>query len=73
MKLNFSILNKIKDAFKNVEELVLSWNDCSDFENINVNKETFPNLKMLDLSYNKIGSLDQMETWKDIRLEKLNV
>lgn len=34
MGLTFAVLNKIKDSFKNVDELVLSHNSCNDFEAI---------------------------------------
>ncbi len=71
--MTFKKLNKIKNSFKNVKELVLSSNNCNDFENLDVNLETFPNLENLDLSDNKIESIELMNTWKDIKLDKLNI
>lgn len=61
--MTFKKLNEVKHLFKNVKDLVLSDNQCSDFESINISHENFPNLHRIDLSNNGIQSIEGMKSW----------
>lgn len=70
--MNFKKLNLVKKLFLNVEEMILSFNNCNDFENIDFQDSDFQNLKKLDLSYNNIKTLN-FQNFKNIRLERINL
>ena len=70
--MTFKKLNEVKKLFLNVEELILSFNICNDFENFKLEKTDFQNLKYLDLSYNNIKKLN-FDNFSNIKLEKINL
>lgn len=55
-KMSFARLMLLKGGFPALEELVLSQNNCSDFEAIEIAEGDFSALKSLDLSLNRINS-----------------
>lgn len=73
MGLTFSSVSRVLKAFPFIEELVLSNNNCSDFNQISFTSQSHPNLKALDLSQNGINSSKDFSGFSNLHIEKLNL
>ena len=73
MFLCFKDVSKVAKLFPNIDQIVLSNNNCNDFENFTVTDEEWPNLEKMDLSGNSINTCDGFKHLSEIRLTMLNL
>lgn len=73
MRLNFKTLSRVSNMFPNIRELVISNNDCNDFDALVLPPGIFANLKRLDLSNNNIADSSQILSLSSLKLEQLNL
>lgn len=72
MNLTWKTLDKLLPMFTNVHELILCFNQLSDFENLTLTGSHFKNLELLNMEGNNLQSFDGLLKLKDSpRLSKL--
>lgn len=72
-RITSTILNKIKNNFPALEEIILSHNNLQDFGDLTIAPGELPHLKRLDVSNNRISDCNVLRIFQATKIEKLNL
>lgn len=73
MCFTFKSFSRIAKTFPLIEQIVLSNNQCNDFDNLTVTSKDLPRLNRMDLSQNHISKTEGFMRFSELALNTLNL